>query len=322
MARPLRIEYEGAFYHVTARGNERRKIYWNERDFEKFKEYLKESQKKYGYRLHCYVLMTNHYHLLIETPEANLGQVMHYINGSYTTYINTKRNRSGHLFQGRYKAIVVEHDRYLLELSRYMHLNPVRAKMVAKPGEYKHSSYNAYVSRKGEDIVYRDLIIEMISNQRESGVKRYREFVEAGLRSEIENPLKNIYGGMILGSSQFIKEVLGRLKDGLLMREDISHKRELKRTIGAEEIIDVATRHFKMSKEEMMAGRNGKRNIIIYLIKKYTGMTNREAGRIVGGMNSSAVGKMNQRFCGRLNGDGGLRKEVDRIEKQMSDVGG
>ena len=84
MARPLRIEYEGAFYHVTARGNERRRIYWNEYDYDKFKEYLKKAQEKYGYRLHCYVLMTNHYHFLIETPQGNLSQVMHYINGSYT----------------------------------------------------------------------------------------------------------------------------------------------------------------------------------------------------------------------------------------------
>ena len=100
MARPLRIEYEGAFYHVTSRGNERRKIYFSKADFTKFKSYLKEAQEKYGYVLHCYVLMTNHYHLLIETPQANISKVMHYVNASYTNYINRKHCRSGHLFQG------------------------------------------------------------------------------------------------------------------------------------------------------------------------------------------------------------------------------
>jgi len=100
MARPLRIEYEGAFYHVTARGNERGQIYWNDRDYEKFKEYLKEAQAKYGYRLHCYVLMTNHYHLLIETPGENLSQVMHYINGSYTDLYKQKEESKRTSFSG------------------------------------------------------------------------------------------------------------------------------------------------------------------------------------------------------------------------------
>ena len=153
MARPLRIEYEGALYHVTARGNERRRIYYSQSDYEKFKDYLKEAQEKYGYVLHCYVLMNNHYHLILETPEANLSRVMHYINGSYTNYINIKRKRSGHLFQGRYKAILIDRDRYLLELSRYVHLNPIRAAIAAKPEDYVHSSYRSFVTRSKEDIV-------------------------------------------------------------------------------------------------------------------------------------------------------------------------
>ncbi len=322
MARPLRIEYEGAFYHASARGNERRRIYWNEYDYEKFKEYLKEAQEKYNYRLHCYVLMTNHYHLLIETPEGNLSQVMHYINGSYTTYINKKRNRSGHLFQGRYKAIVIEHDRYLLELSRYMHLNPVRAKMVTHPAGYRQSSYKSYVSRSGEEIVCRDLILEMAGNKGKGGVKNYREFVEAGMGSDVKDPLNNVYGGMILGSTKFIKETLGRLKDGVLRREGISHKRELKSSVGADEVIDVVTSYFGMSREELLVGWNGRRNITVYLMKRSTGMTNREVGRALGGMSCSAVGKMYQRFRARLMENKALQREVNRIANRMSDVGG
>jgi len=154
MARPLRIEYEGAYYHITARGNEKRKIYFTKSDYEKFKGYLAEAKKKYGIIIHSYVLMSNHYHLIIQTPEANLSKAMHYINGSYTTYTNIKRNRSGHLFQGRYKAILIDRDNYLLELSRYLHLNPVRAGMVNRPEEYPYSSYKTYISRSKEDISY------------------------------------------------------------------------------------------------------------------------------------------------------------------------
>jgi putative transposase len=108
VARPLRIEYKGAFYHITARGNERRRIFFPKGDYDKFKEYLLEAREKFGYRLHCYVLMGNHYHLVIETPNGNMNKVLHYVNGSYANCINKKRNRSGHLLQGRYKGILVE----------------------------------------------------------------------------------------------------------------------------------------------------------------------------------------------------------------------
>jgi len=141
VARPLRIEYEGAFYHVTARGNERKEIFFAGHDYAKFMDYLRETRDRYHFLLHCYVLMPNHYHLLIETPEGNISQVMHRLNASYTGYINRTRQRTGHLFQGRYKAILVDRDNYLLELSRYVHLNPVRAGMVSNPGDYPHSSY-------------------------------------------------------------------------------------------------------------------------------------------------------------------------------------
>ena len=145
MARPLRIEYKGAFYHITARGNERRRIFFSKADYDKFKDYLGKAQDKYGYLLHCYMLMTNHYHLLIETPNPNMSKLMHYLNGSYTGYINRRRKRSGHLFQGRYKAILVDADSYFLELSRYVHLNPVTANMVFNPEDYPYSSYSYFI---------------------------------------------------------------------------------------------------------------------------------------------------------------------------------
>ena len=125
MARPLRITYPGAFYHITSRGNERKEIYKTNRDREKFLSYLESATERYGAMIHVYCLLNNHYHLLLETPSGNLSQIMRHINGAYTTYFNTKRNRAGHLFQGRFKAILVDIDEYSKELSRYIHLNPV-----------------------------------------------------------------------------------------------------------------------------------------------------------------------------------------------------
>ena len=127
MARPLRIQYPGAFYHVTSRGNARKAIFRSNRDREKFLSYLESAHDRYGATIHVYCLMDNHYHVLVETPLGNLSKILHHINGAYTTYFNTKRKRSGHLFQGRYKAILVEKDSYCKELSRYIHLNPIRA---------------------------------------------------------------------------------------------------------------------------------------------------------------------------------------------------
>ena len=140
MARPLRIVYRGAFYHVAARGNERRKIFLSGADYAKFLAYLGDALCKYGVVLHAYALMGNHYHLVVETPEANLSAFVHALNSAYTTYFNVKRKRWGHLFQGRYKSIVIEKDAYLVELSRYVHLNPVRAGVVQKPEDYGLSS--------------------------------------------------------------------------------------------------------------------------------------------------------------------------------------
>ena len=136
MARPLRLEFAGALYHVTSRGNERKPIFLDETDFDGFSQILSEVCERYNWVIHSYCLMNNHYHLLVETPDANLSKGMRQLNGVYTQWFNRKQRRVGHLFQGRYKAILVEKDAYLLELSRYIILNPIRAHMVDNLSEW------------------------------------------------------------------------------------------------------------------------------------------------------------------------------------------
>ena len=147
MARPLRIIYPGAFYHVTSRGNEKKDVFKNRRDREKFLEYFESATERYGAIIHAYCLMNNHFHLFLETPAGNLSQIMRHIIGAYTTYFNTKRKRSGHLFQGRYKAILVEAGEYAAELTRYIHLNPVKAGIAGKADDYLWSSYQSYIGK-------------------------------------------------------------------------------------------------------------------------------------------------------------------------------
>lgn len=326
MARPLRIEFEGAFYHITARGNDRREIYKSRSDYEKFKEYVKGAQEKYSFILHAYVLMTNHYHLIIETPQANLRKIMHYVNGSYTTYFNTKRKRSGHLFQGRYKSHLVERDSYLLELSRYLHLNPVRAKIVERPEDYPYSSYRIYISPDKKGIVDRDLILEMISGNNKDAPGRYKAFVEDAIGKDVGNPLEHVYGGVILGGEKYIEETLERLAGKEIdHKEDISCRGALGSRlsrIDVECIIDQVCRYFHTSKDDILNKKGEKRDLAIYLTKRYTNLLNRQIGEIFGNLSYSAVTKVYQRFMQKMEKDTLLTKKVRTLKTYLSNVKG
>jgi REP element-mobilizing transposase RayT len=322
MARPLRIEYEGALYHVTARGNERGKIFFTKTDYRKFKEYLADAQIKYGFVIHCYVLMTNHYHILIETSDKNLSKIMHYLNSSYTTYVNIKRKRSGHLFQGRYKAILVDRDSYLLELSRYMHLNPVRAKMVERPEEYPYSSYDAYISGNDE-LVSVAPVLSTFSKDTVAARGKYRAFVESALSEGMESPLKSVYGGMILGSSTFIKNTLKQIEDELLYKEETSHRRALLTSHGFVDIIPIVCERHGVTPDELLSTeRNDLRKMCIYLMKRYAAVTNRQIGELLGGMSGFAVAKAYQRIVMDVKTDASIKKEMVWFESELSRVKG
>jgi len=312
MARPLRIEYEGAFYHVTARGNERGKIFFSKKDYEKFKQYVEAAKNKFGLILHAYVLMTNHYHLIAETPEKNLSKIMHFINGSYTTYVNIKRKRSGHLFQGRYKAILVDKDNYLLELSRYVHLNPVRAGIATKPEDYPHSSYRSYIMGCPESIISPDTVLGMSAASVREAAGNYRAFVERAMREEMSSPLQKVYGGMILGSKWFIKDTLERIGLERTDVSEVSRNKALRSTADIEEIISACCEHFEVAREVMMRARRSlSRKACIYLIKKHTCATNREIAAEFGSLTCSAVAKIDASMSKQLAEDKGLRNEIE-----------
>src|SRR5262245_61687017 len=211
MARPLRIEYPGAFYHATSRGNEQKDVFKSHKDREKFLAYVESAVVRYGAVVHVYCLMSNHYRLLLETPSGNLSQIMRHINGAYTTYFNVKRKRAGHLFQGRYRAILVEADAYAVELSRYMHLNPVRAGMVAKPEHYQWSSYQSYIGQCATpEWLKTDFILGSFGRKASDANNSYRRFVEDLLDSEYESPRTATVASTVLGRSAFVREVSER----------------------------------------------------------------------------------------------------------------
>jgi len=176
MARPYRLQGENCFYHITSRGDDRKRIFLNDKDYKKFFEYVLTAKQRFKFYVYAYCLMPNHYHLLLETTQPNLSAIMHYVNSSYTTFYNIKHKRCGHLLQGRFKSIVVDKDSYLQELSRYIHLNPVRSNIADNPDKYLWSSFMGYMGKK-DDIIDLDKIktvINMNSNQ-------YRSFDSRGL---------------------------------------------------------------------------------------------------------------------------------------------
>ena len=310
MARPLRITFPGAFYHVTSRGNERKAVFKSQRDREKFLEYLETATERYNAMIHVFCLMDNHYHLLLETPSGNLPQIMRHINGAYTTYFNAKWTRSGHLFQGRYKAILVEMDEYAKELSRYIHLNPVRAKMADSPGAYAWSSYQYYIGKKKSPIwLQRNFILGYFGQRSSAAQKRYGEFVVSLVDREYESPLKEVTGSVLLGTQDFIDFIRERYLRGERPSRDLPAIRQIGTSITMAKVFETVKVSF---------GGNPAlaRAVSIYLCRKHTGEKLRTIGDQFG-ISDAAVSQVCKRFKTRIENDRKLRKKTENLEKRI-----
>jgi REP element-mobilizing transposase RayT len=204
MARPLRLEFAGALYHLTSRGDHWEKIYLDDHDRRTFLDLLGKEILQQHWLCYAYCLMDNHYHLLIETPEANLVRGMRRLNGVYTQSFNRRHARVGHVFQGRYKAIIVDKENYLLELCRYIVLNPVRAKVVTTAEKWPWSSYRASA---GESVCPKWLAVEKVMNLFSSQRSSYRRFIFEGIGGE--SIWEQLTGQIYLGEEEF----LGRMQN-------------------------------------------------------------------------------------------------------------
>ena len=214
MARPLRIEFPGAVYHVTARGNAREPIFLADADQKMFLSVLETAITRYNWVCHAYCLMDNHYHLLVETPDANLSLGMRQLNGVYTQKLNRRHGRVGHIFQGRFKAIVVEKGTHLLELCRYIVLNPVRSGLVDHPRHWEWSSYRATAyAVKRPSLLTRDWILSQFANTKNEARKRYRDFVARGMGKTAQSPWNEVVGQIIYGGNEFVDEMKDRIKE-------------------------------------------------------------------------------------------------------------
>ena len=217
MARPLRIESEGGLYHVTARGNAGANIYLEDSDRERFLEILGNSVERFRWICHVYCLLGNHYHLLVETPEPNLSRGMQYLNGVYTQWFNRKHGRYGHLFQGRFKSIVVEKESYLLELARYIVLNPVRAGLARSAREWRWSSYRATAGQvEVPGFLTTDWLLSQFGRSRLAASRAYKTFVRQGRGIDVG---EDAVSGVLMGSEAFIRQMRPLLTDVTENRE-------------------------------------------------------------------------------------------------------
>jgi len=250
MARPLRLKYPGALYHITSRGNERKKIFLCDEDRELFLGILSNVVKRLKWTCHAYCLMDNHYHLLIETPEPNLSEGMGQLNGVYTQKFNRTRSRVGHLFQGRFKSVLIQKESHLLQVARYIVLNPVMARMVKSPSEWGWSSFKATAGiSRAPGFLSADWILGQFGKTRRKAGERYAEFVLEGIGS------KSIWKGLkaksVLGEREFVA-MIGELMEGERELPDIPRfQRHINRP-SLEELAGEANLSDKEARERFM----------------------------------------------------------------------
>ncbi len=241
MARPLRVEYPGALYHVISRGNAGQNIYTDDKDRKKHLELLEKNLVLHNVFCHAYCLMGNHYHLLIETPDANLSSFMRDFNRDYPQWFNVRHKRSGHLYQDRYKSYLVEKEGYLFSVLRYIVLNPVRAKLVDHPGKWQWSSYQAMVG-KTTTSTWLDTasLSQWFGGNAKEAIQRFKMFVAE--ESSEENPHDKAINGFIIGSPQFVTDIWKQVKERDI-GEEIPRQQRLVGRPSLEEIFnDVQTR--------------------------------------------------------------------------------
>lgn len=327
MARPLRIQYPGAVYHVTCRGNEQRKIFLDDEDSKRFLRILAQSLVIYSAKLHAYVLMGNHFHLLLETPLANLSEIMRHFNITYTGFFNRRHKRVGHLYQGRYKSILVEKDAYLSVLSRYIHLNPIRLKKLQKISDkeklknllnYSWSSFPAYIDpHKRDDMLDCSLVLADYGGDTEKGRKAYLKQLIADITTGLDVK-KGIFSQSILGSEEFITWVKETFLQESETREQPSAVK-IKHYQKKEAILGLIEKETGKNLETLRKEKGKLRRIAIDLLYRFGGLKGPEIGALMG-IDYSAVSQERKRLRESIARDQELGKLMSRLEDLLSTI--
>lgn len=272
---------------------------------------------KYGIEVYTYCIMGNHYHLLLGIPVGMLSKAMHTIQSSYGSYLRRQREWIGHVFAGRYKSLCVEKEEYLLELSRYIHLNPVRAGIARKPEEYRWSSYRFYAGKeKRPQWLSMEWLLQEYGRTYGTAQRKYRPFVEAGIESSPGFPADRVVGQAVLGSEEFIGQVVEGIGKGREIGEVIS-KRHYTKAHDLQKLYEAVCGYYR--ERELAKGREGgrSRDMFVYLAKQYTTALNREIGQKAGGITFSAVAQRYSRIVKKLTQNA---KEMEKWEQEATGI--
>ena len=303
MARRPRVIAPGLLYHVIVRGNQRRKTFLGDEDYRAYLERLGRYRRRYDYTVHAYCLMPNHVHLLLESSAHPLGKFMQGLQQSYSQYFNSKHRKVGHVFQGRYKAIVCQRDAYLLELIRYIHLNPVRAGMVKDPGRYPYSGHRAYLAGKTNETIEPRAVLSVLG-----GKARYREFLKDGMGGGHKEEYYEVEDQRFLGEKGFGEKLIKPEKEPRPQKRKALETvvKELGKALGVKaDQLKSADRSWELSKARTMIG---------YVLVRRKGYGLGEVAKYFS-RDPATVGTLLGRFAERLETDHKLRREMERLDE-------
>ena len=318
MVRPLRIAFEDAVYHITCRGNRRDRIFTCDRDIQVFIEKMDEVFTRFSFNCYAYCLMDNHYHLMVQTPLANISTGLHDLNCSYGNWFRAKYGLVGPLFQGRFKSIVVDADAYAMQLVAYIHLNPVRAGIADHPDDYFWSSHRDYTGSRDPMLSTLDIpfILGQLSMSPTIALLKYRRYLEDNM--DMPDPRNNAYRGIALGTGPFIDMIETRIQVGGKKRE-IPLTRKVSWITPSIIVEAVATGAGEKKKHVLARTRgNSLRKLAIYLSRKLTPLSLREIGEYFD-MDYAAVSQASSRLAARLENDPHLQALVTSVENHLMD---
>lgn len=323
MARPLRVEFEGAVYHVTSRGNARRDMVKETDDWARLRERLARTVERFQWELMAFVLMSNHLHLFVRTPQANLSRGMQHFLSSYANWFCRRHRRPGHLFQGRFKAELVEDESYYWEVSRYVHLNPVRTRhpLVEHPKDWPWSSYPGYHdARQRVDWVSYEKVLSAYQGQTGGGnaARAYRRFVESGWKQPAANPFDRAEQGWILGSKQFVQRVRRLLEPYPSDEQQVPKARRLKR-LESGDVLKAVADFYGVSPDVFRTKRAGERsrNVAAWLARHLTQATLRELAPQFGLSHPESLSNLTRRVDQSLAKSPKLRREIEAIKQRL-----
>ena len=315
MSRPLRIEFPGAWYHVMNRGAGRKHIFRQPDHRNVFHDLLGETYSLYGWEIHAYCLMDNHYHLLIHTPRGNLGRAMRHLNGLYTQRFNRSMKTDGPLFRGRYKAILVDANNYLLQVSRYIHRNPLEANQSQNMHDPLWTSYPSYLARKKiAEWFVTSRILDLVGNRNSRSL--YRNYVKEDNDDETTRFYSKGRLSPILGDDRFIEGIESLLKKQALSPE-IAEARIIRKPPSIDKIVCVCAEYFQLSREELFRSRRGvfslPRNTVLYLCRTVGGHGLKEIADEFGSLGYSAVAKAVSRLNTIIEKDKNISQHISNI---------